>query len=85
MKTYVGVVLTRGFEENKLVDIDADFPSDRLPHSEEYDYFSDSDLEDEDSLEDSQGEPGASASNHDVNDTLDDEARKYFSDVCSWV
>ncbi|KAI1796418.1 hypothetical protein LXA43DRAFT_879681 [Ganoderma leucocontextum] len=42
-----GTFLTKGFLESGITDMDAPFPSDRQPYTEEYDYASDSDLEDE--------------------------------------
>ena len=36
-----------GFSEGRLKDIDEPFPPESLPYAEDYDYLSDSDLEDE--------------------------------------
>lgn len=38
-----------GYSEGRLKDIDESFPPDSLPFTEDYDYLSDSDLEDEES------------------------------------
>jgi len=40
-------VFSDGFSEGRLKDIDESFPPDSLPYTEDYDYLSDSDLEDE--------------------------------------
>ena len=40
-------VFSGGFSEVQLRDIDGGFPPDSHPYTEDYDYFSDSDLEDE--------------------------------------
>ena len=40
-------VLSEGFLEAQTTDIDEGFPSDTLDYTDDYDYFSDSDLEDE--------------------------------------
>lgn len=43
----ITIVLTKGFGESGIADMDAPFPSTRLQYTDEYDYSSDSDLEDE--------------------------------------
>ncbi|THH23050.1 hypothetical protein EUX98_g8130 [Antrodiella citrinella] len=47
---YFEGLLARGFEEGKVANIDEDFPSDREALTEDYEYDSDSDLEDEEDL-----------------------------------
>jgi hypothetical protein len=42
-------VFSDGFSEGQLRDINRGFPSDSLPYTDDYDYLSDSDLEDESS------------------------------------
>ncbi|KAI0689655.1 hypothetical protein C8T65DRAFT_672775 [Cerioporus squamosus] len=52
------VVLTQGFAESVLADLNAGYPSDRAAVIDNYDYASDSDLEDSDEAEDVGGAPG---------------------------
>ena len=41
------IVLAGGFSESHNADLHGDFPSDKLPFNDQYDYWEDSDLEDE--------------------------------------
>lgn len=50
MKAFPSLVLSGGFEEAKMVNIDADFPLNRPPYKEDYYDDSDSDLEDEEDI-----------------------------------
>lgn len=43
--------MTGGYRENKLSPLDAPFPADLKDHTSEYDYFSDSDLDEYDDVE----------------------------------
>ncbi|KAH8101857.1 hypothetical protein BXZ70DRAFT_81018 [Cristinia sonorae] len=64
---YFEALLTRGFEENRLVNIDDGFPADRPSVNDSYDYDSDSDLEDDDDL-DATTEVASLGLNSDVGD-----------------
>jgi len=47
---YFEALLTQGFEENRVVNIDGDYPADRQPYNDHYDYESDSDLDEEEDM-----------------------------------
>jgi len=49
-------VFSDGFSEGQTTDISGGFPSDSSPYAEQYDYLSDSDLEDADESSLSEGE-----------------------------
>jgi len=46
--SYFDGLLAKGFQEDSLTDVDKDFPSNKVPYVDDYDYALDSDLEDVD-------------------------------------